>query len=289
MTTHHFAGLNTAQFARVLEGQDVLISYADIVRRPGVWQKDILPRLQSEAYGSVILDSGAFTELTDKARNVKRAKKGLPPLPVFHCDVYAYAKFCRTYGHLFNQIVTLDDISGDLARTWKNTAVLEAAGIQAVPVFHGTEPWEVLEHYVAKYPKIGLGFARRGNTILGDQGDGLSPTEWLAECFRRIPSSVQVHGFGQTGYADLHPFATVDSTSWISEYLSVYYGDKPRGPHTCPEVRTWTREVGRDTVARLVVESYAGPVDWAPVANTDELKGQARAVFCRANELELAA
>ena len=275
MTTHHFAGLNTAQFAQVLEGQDVLISYADIVRRPGVWTNEILPRLQVCAYASVILDSGAFTELSDEMNNERRAAKGLEPKPVFHCDLEAYGQFALDHRDLFDVIVNLDDIRGNLARSQANQSYLEGLGLDVLPVFHQGEPWAELEALLAKHDYIGVGFQR---PITGAE-------EFLAQFFART-LGVKVHGFGMTSWADQFPFTTVDSTTWISEYLSVQYGAKPHGPRTCPRIKAWAKRVGRDGVAQMVVDSYQGRVAGVPEGDLELCRGQARTVLARAGAFE---
>lgn len=277
MTQTHFAGLNTAAFAAALEGRPVLVSYADVVRRPGVWADEILPRLQAGAYTSAILDSGAFTELTT---------------PGFSVSIDAYVAFCQAHGHLFDQVVTLDDIAGDLATTWKNTAALEAAGLDVVPVFHGREPWAVLDHYCKRYRRVGLGFARDAGRIAKDQGEGLSPDAWLERALAVCEAhGVAVHGFGMTRYARERGHArltTTDSTTWIAEYRALR------------NHRDATHSVSGDAAALLgpyldedlvqvVLWSYLGTGADAEVdACIAGASGQARTVLRRFNGEELA-
>lgn len=213
MTTRpHYAGLNTAKFARALEGHAVLISYADVVRRPGVWANEILPRLEAGLYVEPILDSGAFTELTT---------------PGFHVDVEAFAAFVREHGHLFDQIITLDDIQGDLATTWRNTQRLEelTGGREFIPVFHGREPFEVLHHYCQRFGRVALGFARDLGRIAKDQGEGHDPESWLRQALEIVESyGCHVHGLGMTRYAlklGHGRLDTTDSTTWIAEFCAL--------------------------------------------------------------------
>ena len=61
----------------------------------------VVPMLRAGRFESAILDSGAFTVLS----------KGIT------VSIGDYIDFALKYGHLFDQIVTLDDIAGDLATT----------------------------------------------------------------------------------------------------------------------------------------------------------------------------
>lgn len=280
MTRIHFAGVNREPLAKATEGEAILVSYADVQRWPALWTQVLRPRLEAGVYASAMLDSGAFTELSEKARGRR-----------FHVDLEAYAAFAAEWGHLFDQVVTLDDIEGDLERSARNTAVLEAAGVDVVPVFHGREPWEALEDLVARgYRRIGLGFARDRGRISQDQGAGLSPLRWLQEALERIPSDVQVHGFGMTRYATAYaadlPRAldTVDSTTWIAEFRAlrtVLEADDAR-PHgvrgAFARIASWAKV----DVLRLVVESYrGGPGRFAAELVEAHSKGQARTVLRR--------
>lgn len=279
----YFAGLNTARFAEVLEGQDVLISYADIARRPGVWADEIRPRLERGAYRSVILDSGAFTELTERGRNERAIAAGKrPPHPnPWHTDLEEYGRFVLEHRDLFDEVITLDDIAGDVATTRRNTDYLEGLGLDVVPVFHQGESWDVLEDYVRRYRRIGLGVQRTssGSPVAGAR-------EWTAEAIDRIPTSVSIHGLGMTRYAKTLRMATTDSTTWIAEYRGVR---KPeRGTHSCrhPLVR------GLDDYARLelVVRSYSEPERAIERKIPDEIAtGQGRTVLLRYSPASLRA
>jgi hypothetical protein len=264
MNRNHFAGLNTAPIAQALEGRDVLVSYADVVRRPGVWSREILPRLEAGAYGSVILDSGAFTELGD---------------PTFHVDLEDYATFALDHADLFDVVVNLDDIRGDLARSQANQARLEELGVPAIPVFHQGEPWSELERLVETYDYIGVGFQR---PIRGARG-------FLGEFFSRVAGRCRVHGFGMTRWAPEFPFATTDSTTWIAEFRAIRVDLALRpGPHGLrgPSA-SWAAQAPSSSLYSLVLESYAGPVAWAPRARLEDTAGQARTVLTRAAAVEL--
>lgn len=247
MTTRtHFAGLNSKPFAEALEGFPVLISNADIVRRPGVWKDAILPRLEAGDYVLPILDSGAFTELSERARSAKKlaAKIGIEvadftpghwaiaeadAFETFHVSVEDYAALINEHGHHFDQIINLDDIQGDLARSWTNQQRLEElTGREIIPVFHGREDFAVLEMYCKRSKRVGLGFARIPSgsrvVIAPDQGDGLDPNAWLAKALDIIEAAgCEVHGFGMTRFAmklGHTRLTTSDSTTWVNEYCA---------------------------------------------------------------------
>lgn len=276
-TRPHFAGLNTAFLAEVLVGHPVLISYADIIRRPGVWTKEILPRLERGDYVAPILDSGAFTELTT---------------PGFTVSVEAYATFIADFGHLFDQVVTLDDIRGDLARTWKNTAELMKTGAEIIPVFHGREPFEVLEMYCRKFGRVGLGFARDRGRISKDQGHGMNPAAWLEKALDICEAAgVEIHGFGMTRYAlslGHGRLTTTDSTTWIAEFCAL---QKTKGDHGVKgAAQALIDAMPRSAVALFTIASYAGA---GACQAMDQLLadswGQARTVFRRMSAADLEA
>lgn len=259
----HFAGMNTRDLAASLEGHDVLISYADIWERPGVWADAILPRLQAGKFGRTILDSGAYSENSR---------------PGFSVDLDTYIALIHEHGHLFDVIVGLDDIGGDLARTWTNGAKLEAAGVDAMTVFHQGEDWGVLEHYVAQGRPIGVGFARIEGKLVG------GGPAFLAEFFDRVDGRVDVHGFGMTQYADAFPFASVDSTTYIAELCALGKTldlDGKRKEGTLGELRDVFEAMTRDELLALVLDSHPGRKDPAPEWIDDASRGQARTTLRR--------
>lgn len=288
-TRIHFAGLNSKQWAEVLEGCDVLISYADVKLRPGTWRSHILPRLQAGAYTSVILDSGAFTELSKvrKAEQQIAEREGCRVADLsaaqlaeaermgheaFHVDVEEYADFALEHLDLFDLVVNLDDIRGDVERSERNQRYLESRGIPAVPVYHQGEDWEVLDRMADSHNFIGVGFQR---PIRGGR-------EFLESFFARLAGRARVHGFGMTrwAHAEGFPFDTVDSTTWISEYRAL------RKPEEVTPLAQFAADLHPDDTARLVLDSYsapASPLQTASDAAAVEAgaKGQARTVVRR--------
>jgi len=270
-TSKHLAGINTAALAAAAEGCDVLVSYADVMRRPGVWANEILPRLQAGKYGKVILDSGAFTVIS----------AGIV------IDAHQYGRFVAEFGQLFDVIVNLDDIAGDLETTQQNQRTLEGyapEGCAILPVFHQGEPWTELDRYADAYAYIGVGFARRegGKMRYSEKQNRV----WLAEFFARLNGRAQVHGFAMTRFALVHgfPFTSVDSTTWISEACSMN-----RRTATAAELTSKAGgltgkaaaafdKLDRIAVLRFVARSYehAGTVKWCT-----EAAGQANSVMTR--------
>lgn len=283
MTKTHFAGINTSQIADAAEGHAVLISFADIARRPGIWERELLPRLEQGVFRTPILDSGAFTVLS----------QGMT------ISIEDYVGFCVKYGHLFDQIVTLDDIGGDLATTWNNTQKMIEAGLDPIPVFHGREPFDVLRHYVQKFKRVGLGFFREpvkegGRiAIAKDQGNGLNPDEWLEEALNICEEAgVDVHGFGMVRYAMKRGhtrMTTSDSTTWNAEYLALRAKKITGGDRLGDgDAALAIGHLDDGELMRLAMASYNGTgADEEIVALTADCAGQAKTVLQRFNSHQL--
>lgn len=266
----HFAGVNRSHLSEPTVGTDILISYADVGRCPG-WWADMKKRLDRGEYRHVILDSGAFTVLS----------QGIT------IDATEYAEFATELGDRVDMIVGLDDIDGDLAQTWRNQAELEAAGLKPLIVFHQDEPIAVLHHYVEKYGRVGLGFARE--VRIGKDGKRRAVLkyskrlnrEWLREAFDVIDGRAWVHGFAMTSWSSEFPFDSVDSTTWINEVCAIRRKD--RTPHhlkgwLADHVAAW----GKPAQMRLVIDSYqAEPAGDLSTDLHAQSRGQARTVIAR--------
>lgn len=295
-TEMHFAGSNTPLLTKALRGESILVSYADIRSRRDWWENTLRPMLESRrVFRRVILDSGAFTVIS----------AGIT------IGIEEYVAFCREHGHLFDTIINLDDIAGDVAVSEANLAELKAAGIDAMPVFHQDEPFEVLERMVAEHGYVGIGFARHACTCGGcpkEKRKGClggrmkygrkANRAWLAEVFART-GDTKVHGLAMTSWCDEYPFESVDSTTWIAEYRAVRkpetgHYDKPRGTHgVSGELADLIDWYGDAEYLDLVVGSYralreggafaieagheAELRDWIETRS----RGQARTVFRR--------
>ncbi len=215
----HFAGVNTRPLAEATKGQDVLVSYADVKKSPAFWTW-MRPLVAGGHFRHVILDSGAFTELSQR----KLGK-------VFKVSIDEYAAFAAEHQDLFTWVANLDDIEGDTVQSNANLQTLQDAGVRnVVPVYHEGEDVEQLAYC------IDAARAGRGILAVGCQRPkgSLIPRNvvkflgWLfTELDNRGANDLTVHGFGLTRYASSacpcngpargFPFDTTDTTTWIAE------------------------------------------------------------------------
>ena len=138
-----------------------------------------------------IMDSGAFS-----AHNSGK-----------EINLQEYIDTCKKVkdtDKLLKEIYSLDVI-GDWKATEKNTRIMWKAGIEAIPTFHGGEPWDVLVGLAKDYDKIGIGGVARNS--------GLNKVKFLEKCFSLVWPK-KIHAFGCVKYADKFPFHSVDSTTW---------------------------------------------------------------------------
>ena len=169
--------------AHAVNGQAVLVSYANY--EP--WMDRYLP-----SYGSVLVDSGAFSELTGNAR----------------VDVTEY---CAWAGALpgVDAWAGLDDITGDWRRSLAN---YKHGGF---PTFHDTDPPELLDELLTIS-------AARGHWL----GIGLIPPregkeDVLRSILARIPKGFHVHGWALRRYTHLPRLDSVDSTNWWRDAMKI--------------------------------------------------------------------
>tara|TARA_Y100000310_G_scaffold335424_1_gene417458 strand:- start:3885 stop:4466 length:582 start_codon:yes stop_codon:yes gene_type:complete len=128
-------------------------------------------------------------------------------------DLGEYREFIEEKSRLYDGIASLDVIS-DWRASMKNWDKLR--DLNAFPVFHEGEPWELLEELSTEQAKktalpqggwLGIGCQR---PIIRDR-----VLAFLDECRRHIKGKCKIHGFGLTGYTAAFRFDSVDSTSWI--------------------------------------------------------------------------
>lgn len=169
--------------AHAVNGMPVLVSYA-------LWSNWMTQWLPS--YDRVLIDSGAYSELTGNAK----------------VDVHAYAEWAeRQVG--VDAWAGLDDISGDWRRSLENYKV------GGFPTMHDTDPPELL-------PDL-LDIAReRGHWI----GVGLNPPRhnkegWLRSALDQIPDKFHVHGWALRAYTHLARLDSVDSTNWLRDAMKL--------------------------------------------------------------------
>jgi len=193
----YFASPNTHPLAQAVVGKYVLESFA--IRWKPYWR-------YRRSFAGLMLDSGAFSEI-NSGKSI---------------SVDAYGEYAAKHDGDYELVVNLDDIGGDLKRSQANERRLrEVYGLDPMPVFHQGEPWSVLSEYCDRSGYVGLGFQRPLNGREQRRG-------WLEKCFAEVPAGHQLHGFAMTGYMGAFPFASVDSTTWIRDYLGIAHGDNAR-------------------------------------------------------------
>ncbi len=162
----------------------------------------------------VALDSGAYS-----AFNI-----GTP------IDIKVYIRFLEEYGDEFSWYANLDAmpprgsgfefdqearVAYTVKETWKNQQIMEAAGLNPVPVFHHWEDEQYLKKYLDKYEFIALG-GIVGKPKIQNEG-------WLTKLFRNylcdgngMPIG-KYHSFGlvATWCLDQYPWWSADSSAWV--------------------------------------------------------------------------
>lgn len=104
------------------------------------------------------------------------------------------------------EIYSLDAI-GDWKTSRKNTDRMWKAGVEAIPVFHVGEPFDVLVGMVKDYPKVALGGLVRRSFK--------EKYNFIARSFEKVWPK-RLHGFGLMDERLLmnFPFHSVDATNW---------------------------------------------------------------------------
>lgn len=147
--------------------------------------------------GRTMLDSGAFS-----AHNSGK-------------DIDIHALIAETKNPYWNEAVSLDVI-GDGKGSLANARTMAKAGSPAFPVFHIGEPWDLLDAYVAEFPKVGLS-CRFGEPVTKSM-------RWLEECFfRHWPHRYHSFGWTRPDMLMSFPFESADCSSW--EYGPTGFGN----------------------------------------------------------------
>jgi hypothetical protein len=247
-TTIYFAGLNTRPIRDALADRPVLVSFFDAQERPALFA-EIIEDVKVGRFSNALFDSGVFAELG----NDRRLAKGQKPI---HIDVGAYAELCQELDGVFDFIFNVDDIRGDLARTDRNQAFLEAKGLEPVPVYHQGEDFDRLRGYASSYGRVGLGFQR---PITGAKA-------FLDQCFEVLAAfpDCKIHGLGMTRYALLADewsrpewnFDTTDSATWLHEFRGLEGSSKPHGARPGSAIFDALSGLDRDDRYALTLRSY---------------------------------
>jgi hypothetical protein len=172
--------------AEYLKGMSVLVSFAQ-------WRKCIAEHIHT--FRRVLVDSGAFSELTGKAK----------------VDVAEYREWSEPWRMTADAIAGLDDIRGDWRRSLKNYEQIP----WGFPTIHDTDPPELLSDLVS--------LAReRGNWL----GIGIKPPREGKERFVRwacdhIPDGIHIHGWALRRYTYIRRLDSVDSTNWMHQMIEL--------------------------------------------------------------------
>jgi hypothetical protein len=166
-----------------LADMPVLVSYALYAR----WMDDYIP-----SFARVLIDSGAYSELTGKAT----------------VDGSAYKEWQQRWAataHI-DAVAGLDDIRGDWRRSLRN---YELYG--GFPTYHESDPPGLLADLIplAKERSGWLGIG-----LLPPRGQKWA---WVKETMARIPSGIHVHFWAGGEYCGHPRVDSADSTNWFRD------------------------------------------------------------------------
>lgn len=185
--TVYLASPNTQQQAEHVCDMPVLLSYA--------CYSNWIDRYQ-QSFRRILIDSGAFSELTGAAK----------------IDLSAYSDWAERWRGHADAVAGLDDIRGDWRRGLSNYAAMPKG--LGFPTFHETDPWEILPELVA--------IAReRGNWL----GLALLPPrsgkeKWVRRACESLPEDIHVHGWALREYTHVRRLDSVDSTNWWRDAMA---------------------------------------------------------------------
>ena len=188
----YFVGPQSSSFAEyenLMEGKHVLYSYATCRYQD----------VPSKASG-YCLDSGAFTAW-------KKNKKINMDKLIEYYERHDTADFK----------LMLDVIEGSESQQKQNLRIMEQAGQDVVPVFHGPncESWKWFDELCEKYPLVAIGSIIPKNT-------SQEAANWLDQIFSRVCDKstglpkIAIHGLRMTSRMSEYPFASVDGSSWVT-------------------------------------------------------------------------
>lgn len=197
----YFAAVNQTHFCEAFAGRHVLESFAD--------SRPLFGRYRA-TFKSMALDCGAFA---------KKVRGGQMKI-----DLGAYADFVAEHGAFYDWIASLDSIAGGVAENLRNWQFLLDRGLETMPTFHQGEPLSVLADYCSQSPRVGLGFQRdeNGQIVPGAEA-------FLDSAFSAIPAMVKVHGWAMTNFTARHPFASVDSRTWLFDLKALRKAQTTQG------------------------------------------------------------
>ncbi len=216
MTDIYFAGapcFSGERYLKLMAGRNVLFSFGEHRRR-------VFAR--PEHFGRAILDSGAYSAFCGNR-------------PVELRDYIAYLQYNKDRFWWYAAL----DVIGDGAQSAANWRTMRSEGLRPVPVFHSSEPFDLLSEYRAHTPLVALGCEPR----LGFSGR----MEFYEEVFGRYPH--RYHLFRATDRRILARFdaESADSATWTRAAamgaIPCADGIRARADHLSPEQRAslWIR------------------------------------------------
>lgn len=207
-------------------GMPVLVSFALYDR----WVDDYV-----SSFGRVLIDSGAYSELTGKAK----------------VDGEAYRDWQQRWAETahVDAIAGLDDIRGDWRRSLKNYDLYGG-----FPTFHETDPPELLNDLLPLAQDRG-----------GWLGIGLLPPRggkwrWVKETLARVPAGLHVHFWAGGEYAGHPRVNSADSTNWFRDAWNYKNAMPFLTPAECVElvVKRYQRERRKPVDPAMTPDLFAG-------------------------------
>ena len=183
--TFYLGTPGSALHAHLIEGMPVLVSFAA--------QSKWLKRSWMTSFGSLLLDSGAFSEMNS-------GKK---------VDLMAYIDWAQQYSFA-DAWAGLDSITGNWRQSMANYRAPGAWG--SFPTFHDSDPPELLSELIkmaqerkSKWIGIGLVPPRGGKEI------------FMKETLEQIPDDLHVHAWACGMYTYFTRIDSTDSTNWFRD------------------------------------------------------------------------
>jgi hypothetical protein len=183
----YLASPNTQQQAEHVADMPVLLSFACFAE----W----LHKGYQQSFSRILIDSGAFSELTGAAK----------------VDIGKYRGWSEQWRGHADAIAGLDDIRGDWRRSLANYAAIP----WSFPTFHETDPPELLPDLCAMARERGgwLGFG------LLPPREGKERT--VRAAMERIPEGLHVHFWAGRLYTHIRRIDSVDSTNWWRDAMAL--------------------------------------------------------------------
>lgn len=178
------------------------------------------------AYRNWMMDSGAYSAWNSGAE----------------IDIDSYIEVCKVLlerDPTLLEIIALDVI-GSGEKSQINAHYMKDKGINAIPVFHIGDDWDILKDYCANWDKVGL------SCLFGEP---LEKSYWFYDqCFARAwPKKFHSFGWASEKMLMRFPFHSSDSTSW--EMAPVAYG-------------RWKAFGGQNVSVRGSAQNLRAEVEW---------------------------